>query len=436
MNTILYKRLFEIRILHDYYLSKADLTSFYALNNNEKTEFLKFSISRDEYDVRNYLDIIPTESTRTVFNNFHLRMAIIPSGFIVGVKVKSRLNETGEVEYLPTSLTPADALHLGFFLRITDPEFTTYTNLKIQNSAPFRYFFSNTNTDGGKIFPSLSVPVADFVAGKTYEPGEMAIVGGILKEALEETTSNNAAVWRAVAGNVFANQQDRILLPKLFPYTLSEASNTTEFTLKEEDGTDIKKVTFNTARNFQTIYLDFRQAALATDNVPEDIVDGRYLLEISTDSSTKTVPVYLSNELYRRSDAGALLIETDVTDPDFRLMNDSGALITRKNADGSFVPHPVFEIRFKRRSTYWRYRSDTGGKLKAEALTQPFLDEVGNDLITKDLRPLSYYPTFFANPPQQDIYLPNPKTNSVKKETKKYFSDTYVSPINGLIELE
>lgn len=436
MNTILYKRLFEVRILHDYFLSKADVTSFYALNDNEKTEFLNLSIGRDEYDVRNYMEIIPSDSTRSAFDNFHLRTAMTPSGFIVGVKVKPQLNAAGEEEYLPATLTPADTLHLSFILRIKDPDFNTYTNLKIQRPAPSRYFFSNVNTDGLKVFPSFSMPVADFVAGTTYEPGEMAIVGGVLKEALLETTSDDPATWRVVGGDAFSNEQDRILLPKLYLYRLSEASDTVEFTLKKEDGTDVKKLTFNTAGDIQSLYLDFRQTSLSTGDVPEDVDDGRYLLEISTDSSTITEPVYLSDELYRRADAGALVIETGVNDPDFRVMNDDGTLITRKNADDTIVPHPVFEIKFKRRSTYWRYRSDTGRNLKATADSQAFLNEQGNDLITKDLRPLTHYPTFFVNPPQPEIYLPNPTKKSIKKESNKYFSDTYVSPINGLIELE
>lgn len=436
MSTILYKRLFEVRILHDYYLSKADLTSFYALNDNEKADFLNLSIGQNEYDVRNYLEITPSESTQNAFKNFHLRMAMTPSGFILGVKVKSILNEANEEQYLPTTLTPDDALRLGFILRIKDSEFSTFTNLKIQRSAPSSYFFTNTNSDGVKHFPSLSMPVADFVAGNIYEPGEMAIVAGELKEALEETTSTDAAVWRAVDGDVFANEQDRILLPKLFPYTLSEASESVEFTLKDQDGTDIKKVTFNTSVENQPLHLDFRQTSLPEGDVPVDVDDGHYQLEISTDSSTKTEPVYLSDELYRRTNAGVLVIETDVTDPDFKVVNDDGTLITKKNEDDTIVPHPVFEIRFKRRSTYWRYRSDTGDRLKATADSQPFLNEQGNDLITKDLRPLTRYPTFFSNPPQPDVYLPNPNKNSFKKEAKKYFSDTYVSPINGLIELE
>jgi len=436
MNTILYKRLFEVRILHDYYLSKADLTSFYELNDNEKAEFLNLSIFQNEYDVQNYLEIIPSDSTQTLFRNFHLRMAISPSGFMVGVKVKTQMNEAGEEEYLPTILTPADTLRLGFQLRIKDPDFNTYTNLKIRQSAPASYFFSNTNTEEEKVFPSLSLPVAEYDADTTYESGEMAIVGDILKEALEETNSDSDAVWRAVDGGVFANEQDHILLPKVFPYTLSEASDATEFTLKELDGSDVKKVTFNTTGKSQTLSLDFRQSALTADDEPEDIIDGHYLLEISTDSSTKTVPVYLSAELYRRANAGALVIKTDVTDPDFRVMNDDGTLITRKKADGTFVSHPVFEIRFKRRSTYWRYRSDSGGSLKAISDTTQFLDKESGYLVTKNLRPLTYFPTIFKNSNQADVFLPNPNKRSVKKEAKKYFSDTYVSPINGLIELE
>lgn len=435
MSTILYKRLFEARILHDYFLSKADLTSYYTLNENDKDEFLNSRITREQYNTGNYIEVVPSATTQTIFDNYRIRMAPTPSGFIVGVKVKLQLNDAGEEKYLPT-MALNDDLKLGFHLRIKDSDFNTYTNLKIRQPAPTRYFFSNTNADGVKAFPSLSLPPADFQAGKTYEPAELAVVNGALQEALEETSNDDAAVWKPVAGNGFANEHDRMLLPKFFPYTFPEVAAAAEFTLKEQDGTDIKKIAANDIKAFQTLYLDFRQTSPAPGDEPKDIDDGHYLLEISGDSSTETVLVYLSDELYRRTDAGAMVVKTNVTDSNFRVLDDDGTLITRKKTDGTFVQHPVFEIRFKRRGTYWRYRSDSGGNLKATTDTQPFLDEVGSDLITKDLRPLTFYPTFFANSPQPDIYLPNPERDSVKKEAKKYFSEMYVSPIKGLIELE
>lgn len=435
MSTILYKRLIEVHLLHDYYLSKADLTSFYALDNNAQTDFLNSSIARDEYDVRNYLEIIPLQSTRAIFKNYHLRMVPTPSGFIVGVKVKIRRNAAGEEEYVPT-IEPTDPLELGFRLRRKKPDFNTYTNLRIRQSSPVHYFFSNINPDGVKVFPSLSLPVADFQAGKTYETGELAVVGGALQQALEETSTDDAAVWKPIAGSGFVNEQDRVLLPKLFSHTFSEATSAAEITLKKTDGTKLKSVEPKNIEAFQTVYLDFRQTESSPAGEREEIDDGLYQLEISGDLSTETKPVYLSDELYQRTDVGALVIGTGITDTDFKILNSDGTLVTKKRADGSIVPHPVYELRFKRRSTYWRYRSDTGGDLKATADTLPFLVEDDRDLITKDLRPLTYYPTFFKNPPQPDLHLPNPYSDSINKKEKKYYSDMYVSPIKGLIELE
>lgn len=435
MSTIHYKRLIEVRILHDYYLSKADLTSFYALDDDEQADLLSSRITREQYDIRSYLEIFPSESTRTILENYRLRMAPTPSGFVLGVKVKPNLNDAGEEEYAP-AFKLTDALQLGFRLRFKNPNFNTYTNLKVRQSIPARYFFSNTNPNGAKIFPSLSVPVGDFQAGKIYEPGELAVVGGALQEALEETSSDDAAAWRPVAGNGFANEQDRTLLPKLFPYSFAEAASAPEFTLKKQDGTDIKKITINSVAAFQTLYLDFRQTILVAGDEAKEIDDGPYLLEISGDSSTETMPVYLSDELYQGAGIGAVVIDTGATDPDFSLLNEDGTLITKKKADGTFVSHPIFEIRFGRRSTYWRYRSDSGETLKATAATQLFLDAKDNTLITKELRPLTFYPTFFQEPAQPDVFLPNPDSDQIKKEQKKFFSDMYVSPVKGLIELE
>jgi hypothetical protein len=435
MATTVYKRLCEVRILHDYYLSKPDLTSIYALNQNDQTNLLKERIALEQYDIRNYLEIIPSAATLDIMKNYAIRMALLPSGFLIGVKVKPQLNGAGEEEYLP-ALTLTDGVQLGFRLKFKKANFNAYTNLKIQQSAPVRYYFTNNNDDGLKIFPSLSRPVSNFLPGKIYETGELALIGGKLKEAREDTSNPGGAFWNPVKGMGLANEQDRILLPKLYPYTFSGDMTTAEITLKKPDGSEVKKIQVNNVKALQTYYLNFRQTIPAIGKAPENIEDGRYLLEISGDTSTETILVFLSDELYQSSDMGALVIETNVTDELFRVLKDNGTLITKKKADGTFEPHPVYEIRFKRRSTYWRYRSDSGGKLKAPNSTNPFLQADNKHLVTKELRALTFYPTFFEDASGSKIHLPTPKAGSIIKDTKRLFSDIYISPIKGLIEIE
>jgi hypothetical protein len=115
MRTIFYKRLFEVRILHDYFLARPDLTSIYALNANDKIDFLNQRILNNQYRIWNYLDLIPSEETRNVMANYHIRLALLPAGFMVGIQVRPQLNGAGEEEYLPF-IPIGDSIRLGFNL--------------------------------------------------------------------------------------------------------------------------------------------------------------------------------------------------------------------------------------------------------------------------------------------------------------------------------
>lgn len=86
-----------------------------------------------------------------------------------------------------------------------------------------------------------------------------------------------------------------------------------------------------------------------------------------------------------------------------------------------------------------RYRSESGGSLKTTVKTADFLDEDNGHLVTKELRPLSFYATRFEDPDapaDPGFHLPVPVAISITKEVNRLFSDIYVSPVKGLINLE
>ena len=439
MSTVVYKRLFEVRILHDYYLSKPDLTSLYALSTADQLNFLNDRLTTGQYDVRQYLDVMPAEATRTFMRNHHIRMTALPSGFLVGMEVTPQITNTGEEEYLPVIPVSPD-LHLTFHLKAQTTRFSTFTNLKMRRADPAHYYFSNTNEDGLKVYPSLSRPVAPFRLGTTYETGELAVVKNELQEAQQETASLKTSFWKPVGGSGFANEQDRLLLPKRYAFTFFQPMSNLVATLRQADGSAVKNISFGAAAASR-IYLDFQQTVSGVGEAVADIPDGLYQLELTSDNGSETRSVYLSDEAYQRADAALITIDAGVTDPAFRVVNDDGTLITRRKANGTLQPHPVYEIRFKRRSTYWRYRSDSGVPLATTAQTSSFLSEQDGHLITQEPRPLTRFFTAFAfDDPNTDtnesIYLPNPTGGMVRQEAKKLISDIYVSPIKGLIKLK
>lgn len=436
MATTIYKRLFELRILHDYFLSKADGTSIYDLTPAEKSSFLDEQVRLTHYNVPQFLPIQPTENTAKIFKNFHLKMATEPYGFIVGIEVKPQLQASGDEKYFPF-IQGVQNHKLGFKLTSTSTEIKTVTNDRLQVPTPYAYYFSNQNPAGVKTFPYLSLPVSDFQAGQDYETSELAVIGGNLSQALEDTNSPDAAKWQNINGVGLANEQDRILIGKQFNYRIPNPANNVLATLKDTAGAEVKSITYSKSDPFTNLHLDFRFQGLENDEIP----DGSYQLEVRADGfMVENKNIHMSDDLFQPQLVGATQIFLNETDAAFKVFNADGSLITQKNADNSIKPHPVFEILLQRRSTYWRYLSASGKNLSTTPVSALFLNEDSGQLKTKDLKPLTFFPIEFQSDDpgtpaiNERVFLPNPRTGGLRRENKKLYSDIYVSPVKGLIQ--
>jgi hypothetical protein len=155
------------------------------------------------------------------------------------------------------------------------------------------------------------------------------------------------------------------------------------FPLKKVTGQQLNLLSVSGTGTFRSTSLNFRQTTPGPGEPPENIPDDLYRLEVSSDIFSETKNIYLSDDLYRRTNIAAIVIESGIDDPEFKVLNNDGTLVTKKKADGSTDPHPVFEIRFKRRSTYWRYRSDSGDSLKTTVKTAPFWTRITGILLQK-----------------------------------------------------
>ena len=437
MSIILYKRLFEIRILHDFYLSKADGTGIYEMAPAQKSAFLMDQVKLGHYDVQKFLKIQETENTSQIFKNFHLKMATEPWGFVVGIEVKPRPQPTGEIKYLPF-IPGVQNQKLGFKLTLIAKRIKQATNNRLQVMAPYSYYFNNLNPGGVKAFPSLSLPVADFQAGKPYETSELAVIGGNVSQALEDTTNADPAKWQVVNESGLANEQDRILIGKQFNYRLPNPATNITAKLSDLSGAEVKTLNHSSSQGFSNAIFDFRFTG--SDENRREVPDGDYQLEVRADGfMVENKTIKLSDDLHQHQ-LGSIEMLLKEADANFRLFNTDGSLITQNNADNSINPHPVFEIRLKRRSTYWCYRSASGKNLLTTPKSTLFLDQDGGLLKTKALKPLTFFPTEFQSDDpgtpaiNERVFLPNPNTNVLRKENKRLFSDIYVSPIKELIQ--
>lgn len=141
---ITYKPLFDVKILHLYYLNKGDV-EFFSMKEKEKEKQLA------GYDISSFFRIVPTTVTRNKLEGHKLVFKRHNSGFTIWVNVS-------EDESTPL-IAVDDTLELTFLLNLNAHTFFNLTRLDISNTGKL-FFFSNkhlsTESPG---FPLISLSV-------------------------------------------------------------------------------------------------------------------------------------------------------------------------------------------------------------------------------------------------------------------------------------
>ena len=265
--------------------------------------------------------------------------------------------------------------------------------------------------------------------------GELALINGNLNQAIHET-ADEATGWQAKANDHFwVNEADRVLLPKVFYYDFhDQVVESAIFNLRSESGALISVIDTNQSEVLKTVSdtgellnvrLDFDSLSTSSGI----LADGPYLLEAIPDGDDPEVmPIHLSDELFLNSNFGGIIISSQDHGPGSAILDQGRELVRINNS------HPVFEIRFKNRLTYWRYRSKADKALEPKNEAINFLEPVGNNLTTKLPSSLQRLPILFENGGGK-VFLPNPHSNRVKPENDgKVYSDIFISEVEGLIE--
>lgn len=407
MDRYLFTRLFEVQILHEYYLTHADSTS--VLDNPAANigALLPIELEKFEYNLTNDIIIEPTGSCKQLLKNYHLKFAQNHAGFIVGAEVTESLNSAGDTLYQPIIALGAD-VSFQFTVRIKQASFDSFTNQKLKGERKIYYF--NNIQEGGNIAPQLSKKVGDFVAGESYEMGELARHGSVLKMANKNTSTAIIADWDIIKENPYVNEKDRYT-PKTKKYVYKPTNNNVNqitATLKNTDGTLVKSIIYGQTEPIRGISLDF---SLTDDK--KEILDSCYNLEITGNNGYHEITqVYLTNHPTIINAFAVIEIKTSPTD-DFKII-EGNLLSTKKSVGESKAKNPIFRLLFKSRQTYWKYISS-----KREPLIRPalyvFLDIETPCLKTSKPRKFSKSNTYFENGGAK-FFLANPSNISFKKE--------------------
>ncbi|WP_103069631.1 hypothetical protein [Aquimarina sediminis] len=439
-----FKRLFEVRILHDYYLTEVDGTSFFKHNEEEKEEILLKKTERSIYDISEQFIIQPLENTKVKMNEYNMVISKTSLGFIIGVEVKTE-DIVGARAYRPKLSIPED-VKLRFSIRPKIPFFKTITALSFKSSFPSIYYFTNKeklelNEATAPVYQSLQLTneLQEHQNGMQYEMGALIDFGGTLREAILQTDGSDPSHWEDIENRRFVSDADRILLPHNFLYSLKQEDAVTEivFVLEDESSTEIKTITKSSSGNpIETISVNFSKED-ETDVNSSDISSGMYNLKITTNGGPEIVySIYLNDELYDKNQLGIIDIRFDELDSPYSLLDADGYIKTRIAIPGDIkIPHPVYEIRFKNRKTYWRYHSDTVFTAGEITDTDEYL--VPETITNKKL--VSIVPKALTEAPVPFIttgttlILPQPKPSSLRVDKRKMYSEVFINPSNRLL---
>lgn len=428
--SVIYKTLFEVKLMHEYYLTKKDgAVVFENSDQPSRLNFLDEEFTVERPSINDDISFEFPDTLKQKYESLHLRILPTYSGCRVVVRVQEQIFSDQTVVYQP--LVPLSNT-LNIFILLTRKNFNidSYSNARIKRSCSSTYIFSNLDSLSPRTFPFLTSSVPTQVSSFIYEQGELSLSGATIQEYYRE---GNTDKWNDVVGIGFANENDRLLLPGKFGYTFSDIVNLTNatFILKDSNGTEVATVTENNSAGIkQKFSLDFSSKVKFVPTAdPFQSVDFIYTLEVNGNNGyTANHKIIFTNDLLADNPWAVINIGVASTNTAFNLFANDGFIFRRKSALGVWSPSPVFEIPVKSRLAYWRFINSRGKALDVSVPLTDYLNKENKVLVTKKPRSLSKSCFFLRKEGSSDtVYVPNPVSSEFKLENdRRLFFDIRV----------
>lgn len=425
MKSLIYKTLFEVKLMHEYFLTDSEGTTVFDSGDQRgRIRFLLNEYKNARESIDRDLNFEFPEEFKTEYTGYGLKLLQTYSGFKVSIRVTQKNQSDNTLVYEPFIPLPEN-LDLYILLSKKNNSIGTYTNSRSSKSISLIYFFSNDNLLDTKTAPylvnNISLKKSDYV----YEQGELASLG---VNVIQQNYKDSAGIdqWSPVTGNAFVNENDRLLLPLKFDYSFPEEAKVSQaqFTVKDRNGNEIKKI-FITAKDIlQKVTLDFSPKPGEQDilSLPETFSFSDFIFSLEVTGSngfSETQRVIFSNAFYDKARWGVINIRTIVPNTQFSLLAEDGYLIKRRNEFGVWTDSPIFEIPVKSRYSNWRYINDKGNELDLINELRDYLLKEDKILLTQKPRAISKsYFLIQNNAGNATKYLPNPVSYDLKKDDK------------------
>lgn len=431
---IIYKILFEVRLLHEFYGTNSDGATIFQQPFNNRTGFLLDRFSRNERSIASDIYVKVPQTAEQLYHDYHLRLLPTYSGFKVAIRVK-RVNIAGPlVAFEPVVPLPAD-LSIPVLIMRRGMDLDAVTNTRMQRNLNSVFYFSGDTMLDTKTHPFLTEDAAPFAPGYSYEQGEIATHGpGDLRSFYFDEF--DAPQWRNLAPGSYAGEKDRFVVKPDFTYTFQPGDNVTSatFTLKDHtnavvvDPLDALANPYNVAGNGNLASVPLSFNVMNLNTIPQMPISNKllYTLQVTGNGGyNRTFKIVFLRDLQTdiRDTWGLAYINNKPANALFHLTDASKRLIYKLNPNGTVnTPAPLFEVWINSRFPFWRYINDQKKKLKALPHAG-ILYESGDNLISLQPQPLSYTPLLIGGV----NYRPNPKLfGTLKTEGRKVFADIMV----------
>jgi hypothetical protein len=415
---VIYKILFEVKLLHEFYLTRPDGSTIFELaNQGERLNFLLEEFTNGNESINSDLSYEFHERVRKEYEGYGLKLIPAYSGFKVAARVNQLELADNSIVYKPFFPLPENYC-INITIRKRDQLIDSYSNGLISDSLPAIYLFSTEQISVPKVFPNLSHPVPPFNATYDYEQGELASFGANdLRSYYHDGAGDQ---FDSFIGNAFATNNDALLLPLRFNYFFVPGSNVRNavFSLKDTNGTEVSSKEFNSAARFSKLSLDFSSISDLL-NLPGTSFSANSIFSLQVtgdDGYSRNHPVLFSNDFCDNSWA-LVSIRSNPENPDFKLIANDGFLVKRRNPLGIWTEAPIFEIPLKSRFTYWRFINNRGKKLELVPDLQDYVDLEDGILLTKRPRSIARYFFLLKKAGSTDTkYVPNPVDFALVKD--------------------
>lgn len=424
---IIYKPVFDLHLWHDYFGEAA----------------LQLSDLPVDYDISNILKVVPTSECLTLLRNLRWLMRSQPGGItLLGeVMVDEALSTASERPQVPIS----QPHRLTFWLEVSDRAFANYTNLPFTASRHQILYFSNRSDNA----QSYSFPDGDggttivdtlFLSQRlpTYTGGEEYVFGQLVTHDAGETnpdtleaiqyqssalSSINLDTWTTLTPTQYVSGLDYQPLQGITRTEVIATANPEDifrFTLTDR----VDQVVFS----HDVIVADTHPPGTALQ-VPLNFFGvpiGYYRLALN---GTPVDEFVLFNAQSGANRIGLIEIGIEPAIAPASSADPFALLVT--SGEHAVIRHRDYIVRFKNRSTLWRYHTQLPHGLTGDVLPDDLqiLDE--QTYITTHPQGLRHRP----NPPpltNGDRPLPFPSAARIKPEldserhVTQVFSDIYL----------